>query len=153
MQRPVPLLWQEIKPTWHRLSLTKHSWLLSTTLLSSRWLQIDSLTVCSNSFPTIENLSWPVSDYEDKTSSNFKNELCHQSSLWLRGLSVTAVGYYRHLLLPESLPWGLMVWLPPPTCKLSLAPFSMLATLTAIQHMPFHLPDFLAFVKCIDVSI
>lgn len=40
-----------------------------------------------------------------------------------------------------------------PACKLALVPFPMLATLTASQHMPFHLPDFLAFVKRIDVSI
>lgn len=36
-------------------------------LFSSRWLQIDYLTVYLNSFPTTGILSWPVNDDEDKT--------------------------------------------------------------------------------------
>lgn len=45
----------------HEAQLTVHH------LFSSRWLQIDYLTVYLNSFPTTGILSWPVNDDEDET--------------------------------------------------------------------------------------
>ena len=105
-------LWEKIKLTWHRVYLTKHNWLWSTTLFSTRWLQIDYLTFFSNFFPTIKTLSWPVSDYKDKTfmfilkkSSIISPSYDFKNSLWLPSVITNICWWFQSMSFgPPGLP-------------------------------------------------